>query len=98
MQQICRYYFPFYKKRICCIILGIIRAIYLEIVMSKQTAVEWLWNELKAYNVNIASDLVAQFNQAKQMECHQIAKAWNDRAIHLMGIDYYHETYGGDHE
>jgi hypothetical protein len=44
--------------------------------MSKQTAVDWLWNELKAYNVNIASDLVAQFNQAKQMEKEQMYEFW----------------------
>ena len=66
--------------------------------MKKETAVDFLWNELKAYNVNIASDLVAQFNQAKQIECEQIARAWNDRAVHLMGINYYQATYGGDHE
>jgi hypothetical protein len=61
--------------------------------MSKQTAVDWLWNELKAYNVNIASDLVAQFNQAKQMEKEQM-KEYADYAIkqlHETGICFYDE-------
>jgi hypothetical protein len=74
--------------------------------MSKQTAVEWLWNELKACNVNIASDLVAQFNQAKQMEKEQM-KEYADYAIkqlHETGICFYDEfgnledVKGGDHE
>ncbi len=74
--------------------------------MSKQqTAVDWLWNELKAYNVNIASDLVAQFNQAKQMEKKQIEDAYLIGIIHdwtkvsaTQAEQYYHETYGGDNE
>jgi hypothetical protein len=75
--------------------------------MSKQqTAVDFLWNELKAYNVNIASDLVAQFNQAKQMEMEQM-KEYADYAIkqlHETGICFYDEygnledVKGGDHE
>ena len=73
--------------------------------MSKQTAVDWLWNELKAYNVNIASDLVAQFNQAKQMEKEQIMDTGNCVAEVVLtddesynGNKYWNEFYGGDNE
>jgi hypothetical protein len=69
-------------------------------MMKKQTAIDWLWEQLKENDINSISilQLVEFFNQAKKMECDQIARAWNDRAIHLMGIDYYHDNYGGDHE
>ena len=67
--------------------------------MSKQqTAIDWLWQQIFDNHVHELEDLAEFFQQAKQIECEQIAKAWNDRAVHLMGIDYYHETYGGDHD
>ena len=62
--------------------------------MKKQTAIDWLWNQLNEKDVNTIEELIEIFNEAKKMECDQIARAWNDRAIHMMGINYYHETYG----
>jgi hypothetical protein len=43
------------------------------------------------------------FQQAKQIECEQIAKAWERRAMDVTGYDYYRLyhgklPYGGDHE
>jgi len=79
----------------------------LEVKMSKQTAVEWLENQLKdvKYNrlekngyTNAVNNL---YIQAKQMEKEQIVDAWYD------GIsggqcgtseEYYNETYGGNNE
>jgi hypothetical protein len=68
--------------------------------MSKQTAVDWLWNELKACNVNIASDLVAQFNQAKQMEKEQIIYAYyfarlvDQEKAGIEAREYFGKIYG----
>lgn len=64
--------------------------------MKKQTAVDWLWNQLKENNVSTVEELIEYFNEAKKMEYDQIARAWNDRAIHMMGTNYYHETYGDE--
>ena len=71
--------------------------------MSKQTAVEWLQNELWS-NYEFKSpkqkrEFIAKIEQAKAMEKEQIEDAWDD------GIDsfstrsaeqYYNETYGGE--
>jgi len=71
--------------------------------MSKQTAVEWLQNELWS-NYEFKSskqkrEFISKIEQAKAMEKEQIEDAWDD------GIDsfstrsaeqYFNETYGGE--
>jgi hypothetical protein len=64
----------------------------------KQTAVEWLENQLKDYIGGIFTDT---FEQAKEMEkehmckfaykCHNHHKVYGDFNIE----QYYNETYGG---
>jgi hypothetical protein len=62
---------------------------------NKQTAVEWLMN-----NVYVDPDprLIDKFNQAKAMEKEQIQEAWNNGAenwdAEMEGDDYYNETFG----
>jgi hypothetical protein len=68
--------------------------------MSKQTAVEWLIENMKKLNQHESlEEWNNLFEQAKAMEKEQIEDAWDD------GIDsfstrsakqYYNETYGGD--
>jgi hypothetical protein len=71
--------------------------------MSKQTAVDWLQNELWS-NYEFKSskqkrEFIEKIEQAKAMEKEQIEDAWDD------GIDsfstrsaeqYFNETYGGE--
>ena len=72
--------------------------------MSKQqTAVEWLWQQMLENDVHELEELVGFFITARQMECEQIAKAWERRAMDMNGYDYYKAfhgklPYGGDHE
>ena len=66
--------------------------------MSKQTAVEWLINELDLDN---NSYNMKRINQAKKMEREQIYAAHNDGygcGMYQEGsqFEYYKETYGGD--
>jgi len=74
--------------------------------MSKQTAVDWLFNQMS----NVAAGYVTEMNSeeilthAKQMEKEQLMKAVYDS----MGTNfdpnmgraelYYNETYGGNNE
>jgi hypothetical protein len=75
--------------------------------MSKQTAVEWLVEEIHK-NLNwIPTHMI---EQAKQMEKEQIEDAWlngmKSEMIAPFGInrykpeaeEYYNETYGGNNE
>jgi len=67
--------------------------------MSKQSAVEWLEEQI---NLGLSErGLISAIKQAKQMEKEQIKDAWYD------GIsggqcgtseEYYNETYGGNNE
>jgi hypothetical protein len=72
--------------------------------MSKQqTAIDWLWQQIFDNHVYELEDLADFFQQAKKMECEQIAKAWERRAMDVTGYDYYRLyhgklPYGGDHE
>jgi hypothetical protein len=72
--------------------------------MSKQqTAIDWLWQQIFDNHVHELEDLAEFFQQAKKMECEQIAKAWERRAMDVTGYDYYRLyhgelPYGGDHE
>jgi hypothetical protein len=76
-----------------------------EITMSKQTAVEWLVDELLSGKL-LMPDLI---EQAKEMEKDQIVEAFNegenfseDYFIHPYNTPecevYYKQTYGGDNE
>ena len=72
--------------------------------MSKQTAVDWLYERLERmiprtalYNI----DKKIYFDQAKQMEREQIIKANRDgvdmvidKVFYVTGEHYYNETYG----
>jgi hypothetical protein len=69
--------------------------------MSKQTAVEWLQDELIKNNPSLIyqSNL---FEQAKEMEKQQTKHAYNSDRPNLSCIEdgsafeyYYNETYGG---
>jgi hypothetical protein len=69
--------------------------------MSKQTAVEWLVDELLSGKPLMPSLI----EQAKQMEKKQIEDAYLIGLIHdwtkvsaTQAEQYYHETYGGDNE
>ena len=75
--------------------------------MKKQTAVEWLQNNLKDFfHIDFAhlDYMTRAFDQAKAMEKEQIMDAVNDSwnmAKHSNFADaqakqYYNETYGGD--
>jgi len=73
--------------------------------MTKQTAVEWLLEQLKEYDFSPRENtylieipswiLTEKEEQVKQMEKEQIKDAYDngeDRSSEL----YYNETYGGD--
>jgi hypothetical protein len=69
--------------------------------MSKQTAVEWLEDQIFASTKFIDIDLFQVIEQAKEMEREQIHAAHNDGyscGIYQEGcqFEYYNETYGGD--
>ena len=66
--------------------------------MSKQTAVEWLVEEI---HKNIDWIPIHMIEQAKQMEKEQIETAWHDGIMGGQCGDseqYYNETYGGDED
>jgi len=58
----------------------------------KQTAVEWLANNLKQ-NHGIDLSLYSEFDQSKQMEKEQITKAYNSAIPFKFGEQYYNETF-----
>jgi hypothetical protein len=67
---------------------------------NKQTAVEWLVNEITSVNTNLTFSEIME--QAKQMEKEQIRDAWTDGCIgelyelnaYFSSGKYYNETYG----
>ena len=64
----------------------------------KQTAVEWLYNELTKvwYDVKSSKELL---EQAKEMEKEQIINAVDGFPLPnrgLNGDEYYEQTYGGN--
>jgi hypothetical protein len=76
--------------------------------MSKQTAVDWLQNELWS-NYEFKSskqkrEFISKIEQAKAMEKEQIIDAvnnsWNmakhSNFADAQAVQYYNETYGGD--
>jgi hypothetical protein len=75
----------------------------------KQTAVEWLFNQIKKEMIGIEYDYADEFNQlfeqAKEMEKEQIENAYKEgnhsemrggKVIFEKMEQYYNETYGGD--
>jgi len=74
----------------------------------KQTAVEWLFNQIKKDIIGLEYDYADELKQAKEMEKEQIISAFNNGEF--FAIDYYHpnspsvdgsetyynETYGGE--
>jgi hypothetical protein len=64
----------------------------------KQTAVEWLVEELEQHHTKIDIKNTVVFQQAKAMERNQIMIAHyvgsSPRIIHNNSIHYYSETYG----
>jgi hypothetical protein len=66
--------------------------------MPKQTAVEWLVEQLPLIQQEGLRDI---FEQAKQMHKEEIVNAVDGFPLdkrHLDGEDYYQETYGGQDE
>ena len=74
----------------------------------KQTAVEWLWNEIDNLipyqDINKAQQFSVLLDQAKAMEKEQIVDAWEDGDYAYFysketgkdfenGEEYYNETY-----
>ena len=76
--------------------------------MSKQSAVEWLIEQIKSDQNQKAlsgSEWIEIFEQAKQMEKQQIAQAWEDGDYNYFynkkkgiifndGLEYFNEKYG----
>ena len=59
---------------------------------NKQTAVEWLENELA--RCVTATDERIVFRIAKAMEKEQIEEAFNNSSWFIDGKEYYDKTYG----
>jgi len=62
----------------------------------KQTAVEWLVDELEQHHVKIDIKNTVVFQQAKAMEKEQIINAWiaTDNELQRISAEqYYNETY-----
>jgi hypothetical protein len=55
----------------------------------KQTAVEWLYEELILEGINVPKVF---YDKAKEMEKEQIIKAY-ESLEHRRGENYYNETY-----
>lgn len=56
--------------------------------MEQQTAVEWLYEQIKFTNKDVYNELFEQFEQAKQMEKKQIVEAF------YQGVDQESDTHG----
>ena len=69
--------------------------------MSKQTAVEWLIEQIGWYNIELSSELRFEIDKAKAMEREQIIKAFCEGYDHDgdnydgTEISYYNRTYKG---
>ena len=62
---------------------------------SKQTAVEWLVEQLEQHHTSIDIKNTVVFQQAKQMEEQQIDEAFNDGALDglQLGEQYYNFVF-----
>lgn len=56
--------------------------------MEQQTAVEWLYEQIKFTNKDVYNELFEQFEQTKQMEKKQIVEAF------YQGVDQESDTHG----
>jgi hypothetical protein len=75
--------------------------------MSKQTAVDWLLEQMKSRPMTII-ELDDIFYQAKKLEREQIEDAYLNGTIQFANdaeiinpktsTDYYEQTYGGQHD
>ena len=76
--------------------------------MNKQTAIEWLKDWMGKNQYFIGNDLLKAIEQAKAMEKEQIIEAHGLKRVHHVqqgvdywvstcGLEYYDNTYGGDH-
>ena len=68
--------------------------------MSKQTAVEWIQQQVKQQGITHYFSLTEILEQAKQMEKEQIMQVYNDGKEAIINIEknksleqYYNETY-----
>jgi hypothetical protein len=65
--------------------------------MKKQTAVDWLVEQLEQHHTKIDIKNTVVFQQAKEMEKQQMIKFANDFLFHddtdLTAEQYYNETY-----
>jgi hypothetical protein len=67
--------------------------------MKKQTAVEWLYNNLKSHfehNGDLLEVVQFSFEQAKEIEKQQIIEAWmaTDNPLQRMSAEqYYKDTF-----
>jgi hypothetical protein len=62
----------------------------------KQTAVEWLFNQIKKDMIGLEFDYAEELNQAKEMEKQQIVDAVDGFPIenrNMLGEEYYKKTY-----
>jgi hypothetical protein len=78
--------------------------------MSKQTAVEWLFNQIKNDIIGIEYDYADELKEAKVMEKEQIKDAHHNGFTegtcfgaaymyrYTTSEEYYNETYGGENE
>jgi hemerythrin len=72
---------------------------------NKQTAVEWLYNNLKSHfehDGDLLEIVQFSFQQAKEMEKQQIIKTWYDCKLSIIernptdAEQYYNETFKQD--
>jgi hypothetical protein len=68
--------------------------------MSKQTAVEWIQQQVKQQGITHYFSLTEILERAKEMEKEQIMQAYNDGKFSIINIEknksleqYYNETY-----
>jgi hypothetical protein len=65
----------------------------------KQTAVEWLYKEFTKTNHLTEDEFYMKFQQAKEMEKEQIAKAYDcTNSMAMNGEQYYNETFKSEQD
>jgi hypothetical protein len=73
--------------------------------MKKQTAVEWLIDELNGYDEDCEIFRIAKAMEKEQIinsfdegksDGYKTAREWDEMIIWLSAEQYYNETYGGD--
>ena len=68
--------------------------------LKKQTAVEWLIEQIEWYNIELLSHLRFEIDKAKAMEKEQIQDAYWHGGVYWHNEEteeqWYKKTYGGD--